>query len=40
MFGRLAGFLYRHGRSVLLVAVIVDSFLNPHNEETAQQGDI
>ncbi|MGB3864470.1 MAG: ABC transporter permease [Xanthobacteraceae bacterium] len=25
---------------VLLVAVIVDSFLNPRNEETAQQGDI
>jgi ribose transport system permease protein len=25
---------------VLLVAVVVDSFLNPRNEETAQQGDI
>jgi ribose transport system permease protein len=25
---------------VLLVAVIADSFLNPRNEETAQQGDI
>jgi ribose transport system permease protein len=25
---------------VLLLAVITDSFLNPRNEETAQQGDI
>jgi ribose transport system permease protein len=25
---------------VLLAAVITDSFLNPRNEETAQQGDI
>ena len=25
---------------VLLIAVIADSFLNPRNEETAQQGDI
>jgi ribose transport system permease protein len=25
---------------VLLIAVIIDSFLNPRNEETAQQGDI
>jgi ribose transport system permease protein len=25
---------------VLLAAVIADSFLNPRNEETAQQGDI
>jgi len=25
---------------VLLVAILVDSFLNPRNEETAQQGDI
>ena len=24
----------------LLLAVITDSFLNPRNEETAQQGDI
>jgi ribose transport system permease protein len=25
---------------LLLIAVIADSFLNPRNEETAQQGDI
>jgi ribose transport system permease protein len=25
---------------ILLIAVIADSFLNPRNEETAQQGDI
>jgi len=25
---------------VLLVAILIDSFLNPRNEETAQQGDI
>jgi len=25
---------------ILLIAVIIDSFLNPRNEETAQQGDI
>jgi len=25
---------------VLLIAVITDTFLNPRNEETAQQGDI
>jgi len=25
---------------VLLVAILVDSLLNPRNEETAQQGDI
>jgi ribose transport system permease protein len=25
---------------VLLVAVVTDTFLNPRNEETAQQGDI
>jgi len=25
---------------VLLIAVITDSFINPRNEETAQQGDI
>jgi ribose transport system permease protein len=25
---------------VLLIAILIDSFLNPRNEETAQQGDI
>lgn len=25
---------------ILLVAILIDSFLNPRNEETAQQGDI
>ena len=25
---------------ILLVAIMTDSFLNPRNEETAQQGDI
>jgi ribose transport system permease protein len=25
---------------VLLVAILVDSLINPRNEETAQQGDI
>jgi ribose transport system permease protein len=25
---------------ILLVAILTDSFLNPRNEETAQQGDI
>ena len=25
---------------VLLVAILIDSVLNPRNEETAQQGDI
>jgi len=25
---------------VLLIAILVDSFFNPRNEETAQQGDI
>jgi ribose transport system permease protein len=25
---------------VLLVAILIDSILNPRNEETAQQGDI
>jgi len=25
---------------VLLVAILIDSFVNPRNEETAQQGDI
>jgi ribose transport system permease protein len=25
---------------VLLVAILADSFINPRNEETAQQGDI
>jgi len=24
----------------LLIAILIDSFLNPRNEETAQQGDI
>ena len=25
---------------ILLIAILIDSFLNPRNEETAQQGDI
>jgi ribose transport system permease protein len=25
---------------ILLVAILADSFINPRNEETAQQGDI
>jgi ribose transport system permease protein len=25
---------------VLLIAILIDSFVNPRNEETAQQGDI